>query len=818
MTSKNTDAGRRAVSRRLLCWLPARSVHHGQAGAGRWWVALALACATLLLNPAPATAQAAAAAAAAPADPEDRLDAARDRLQAVQKRLAADATTAQLQALRDEVLALQPEAAELAEELAPALERVEARLGELGPPPKEGAEPADIARERKSLEDSRAALGAQLKLAGLLGVEAEQALETLSEQRRTHFEAELFGRTGSVLAPPFWRELGQGLARDRPRVVALGAELAALARAAPAAAWGGWLLAVAAAVVLRRWLGAVLMRWVTDRAPAGRLRRSALATGSTLLALLVPLVAAHGLRAVLLSEGTPTPALQSLLITAVGAVVFGAYLSGLGRALLAARRPSWRLPRVPDAVAFGLRRLPARLALVLVLGWLADRLATSVNASLATLVAFNGLFALAVTLLIVQAMRRSHRLARQAGAEPGQADGGARPLWASALLIAGSLLVAFSLLCLLSGYVAMGTFIVRQVVWIALVLATTYLLCVLVDDACMAWVAAPAPQDGEAGAPPLLRDQLAVLLSGVLRLALVLFALVLIAAPFGQGPSELLARTSALREGLLVGEIRLAPATVLQAVLVLVLGLLGVRLLQRWLEQRFLPTTRLDAGMRASATSLLGTVGVVFAVALALSAIGLGLERIAWVASALSVGIGFGLQAVVSNFVSGLILLAERPVKVGDWVSLGTGVEGDIRRINVRATEIQMGDRSTVIVPNSEFITKTVRNITHADPIGLVQLKLPLPLDVPADRVRDELMATLTGHESVLGTPAPSVRLEGVEVDKLVFAATGFVASPRQAAAVKSDVLFEALRRLRAIGVVGAAPAAPLPSPDLPPA
>src|SRR3546814_12894424 len=85
-----------------------------------------------------------------------------------------------------------------------------------------------------------------------------------------------------------------------------------------------------------------------------------------------------------------------------------------------------------------------------------------------------------------------------------------------------------------------------------------------------------------------------------------------------------------------------------------------------------------------------------------------------------SVGIGFGLQAVVQNFLSGLILLAERPVKVGDWVSLG-GIEGDIRRINVRATEIQMGDHSTVIVPNSEFITKVVRNVTHASPLGRVR-------------------------------------------------------------------------------------------------
>ena len=90
--------------------------------------------------------------------------------------------------------------------------------------------------------------------------------------------------------------------------------------------------------------------------------------------------------------------------------------------------------------------------------------------------------------------------------------------------------------------------------------------------------------------------------------------------------------------------------------------------------------------MQSSITTLLGYVGGVVVIAIALSALGIGIERIAWVASALSVGIGFGLQAIVQNFISGLILLAERPVKVGDWVVLGDA-EGDVRRINVRATE-----------------------------------------------------------------------------------------------------------------------------------
>src|SRR5690606_16166417 len=121
--------------------------------------------------------------------------------------------------------------------------------------------------------------------------------------------------------------------------------------------------------------------------------------------------------------------------------------------------------------------------------------------------------------------------------------------------------------------------------------------------------------------------------------------------------------------------------------------------------------------MRSSAARLVSYVGYVAAVVVALSAAGIGFDRMAWIVSALSVGIGFGLQAVVQNFVSGLLLLAERPIKVGDWVSLGTDVEGNVRRINARATEIERFDRSTVIVPNSEFITKVVRNVTLSEPL-----------------------------------------------------------------------------------------------------
>ena len=209
-----------------------------------------------------------------------------------------------------------------------------------------------------------------------------------------------------------------------------------------------------------------------------------------------------------------------------------------------------------------------------------------------------------------------------------------------------------------------------------------------------------------------------------------------------------------------------------------------------------LPNTRLDAGMRMSMVTLLGYVGGVLVVVMALATLKVGLQNIAWIASALSVGIGFGLQAIVSNFISGLILLAERPVKVGDWVSLN-GVEGDIRRINVRATEIQLWDRSTVIVPNSQLITQNVRNVTLANALGRVKFSVPMPLDTDAARARDLILEALNAHPATLDTPAPYVQLDSIDAGNLVFSAYAYTRNPRDASTVKSDLQFAVLAKLR---------------------
>jgi potassium-dependent mechanosensitive channel len=209
--------------------------------------------------------------------------------------------------------------------------------------------------------------------------------------------------------------------------------------------------------------------------------------------------------------------------------------------------------------------------------------------------------------------------------------------------------------------------------------------------------------------------------------------------------------------------------------------------------------------MRASLVTLVGYVGMVLLAGVVMSTLHISLTNLTWVVSALSVGIGFGLQAIVQNFISGLILLTERPVKVGDWVSLA-GVEGDIRRINVRATEIQMSDRSTVIVPNSQFITQNVRNVTMGNALGVVGITLTLPLDTDVMQIRELLLSAFTEHEAVLDTPAPSVSFKDLTTTGLIISVSGYVNSPRSVGGTRSDLLFTVLGRLRDVGVALSTP------------
>ncbi|MDB5884262.1 MAG: MscS Mechanosensitive ion channel [Polaromonas sp.] len=738
------------------------------------------------------------------------LDSARAQIDQARKILdSPNAEEADLVSLRAQVLSAGAQADAEAALLEPQLASLQERLSELGIVAPGQTEAPDVVLLRSQLNKARAELDAQFKRAKLLSVESEQTAGEISALRRSEFQARLGERTSSILSKLFWAELKTDIPGDLLRASRVFNAVAVSAQASGARVWFGVGAVLLLLAFLHVWAGRVLLRLATTRVPPGRLRRSLLAWARVLLpaatAGLMAQVVYLGLVWVVRLPPTVMPMAGQL----VGVISFGAYVVGLGHALLLPDRPSWRLLQLPDAVALKLRWLPPFLALLIVLTWVAVQLTAQINASLITTVASDCIVALAMGIAIGVGLLQGNLARQRALTDPElAASWPPSPLWLTTVLGLAWLGVAGSLLALLLGYVALGSFVVHQMAWIATVLGSAYLLAVLVDDG-FSTLLSPQPgvaeankgsTDSTAGLPgsrfTSVRAQAAVLLSGIGRLLVVAIALMLLLAPFGEGPSELFERADKLHQGISIGAFEILPASVLQAALVIILCLFVVRIVRRWLKEDFLPTTSLDAGMQVWTATLFAYAGNLLALSMGLAAVGIGLERVAWVASALSVGIGFGLQAVVQNFVSGIIMLAEKPVKVGDWVSLG-GIEGDIRRINVRATEIQMGDHSTVIVPNSEFITKTVRNVTHANPMGLVKILLPVPMAADADQVRSLILDAFAGHADVLKTPAATVQLDSIDSSGMVFNATAFVNSPRAAYGVRSALLFDMLRRLR---------------------
>ncbi|HEY6941109.1 DUF3772 domain-containing protein [Dokdonella sp.] len=726
------------------------------------------------------------------------LDEARQAIADARKQLdGGDVDDATLSKLRDQMGAVDTHANTLLGDLAPKFDAIAARIDQLGPAPPKGGEARDIAAQRADLEKERAGLDADIKRAKLLIVDSGQVVAQIAQARRANFQARLSQRTPSPLTPTFWRAIATNLDRDvagaRALLVATGAAiLAAFAPEHRVASLVGGALGLLLILLGRWWVERALMRWTADRMPHGRLRRSALAFATVVATTLLTGLGAQAIVLALDWHGVFGDDARALARAVVSAVVFGSYVTGLGRALLAAARPSWRVPPISDDVAVRLRHWPLLLGGAVAFSVLLKHFNEIAGSSLSATIAGSLVIALVYAVLIGSGLLRATR------APDGDAEKSARPAWAGlciALLWAG---VALAFVAALAGYVALAHQVARQMIGLGIVAVTFYLVVHLVEDLFAAALSSQANWARRTfGLDQRVLDQIAVLASGLFRVLALVLALLAALAPFGTEPADLLSQLGRAAAGMKIGQIEVTPVAVFGALAVLALGIAAIRALQRWLHDSYLPTTRLDPGMRTSVTTLLGTAGIVVVVAFALSALGLGLDRIAWVASALSVGIGFGLQAIVQNFVSGLILLVERPVKVGDWVVLGDA-EGDIRRINVRATEIQMGDRSTVIVPNSELITKSVRNVTLANAEGRVRFRVPLPLDSDPARVVDIIKAAFAAHPGVLRQPPPNVLLESIENGSLMFVVVGFIANPRQSGQVRSDLLLDILARLRA--------------------
>ena len=291
-----------------------------------------------------------------------------------------------------------------------------------------------------------------------------------------------------------------------------------------------------------------------------------------------------------------------------------------------------------------------------------------------------------------------------------------------------------------------------------------------------------------------------MLVTGAARVALVVAAGLLILASWGIESDSMFGSLSAAFFGFKVGDVTISVSNIIIALVLFALAMLATRAVQRWLELRYLPLTHLDLGLRASIKTSFGYLGFIVAASLALGNLGLSFEKLAIVAGALSVGIGFGLQSIVNNFVSGLILLWERAVRVGDWIVVGDE-QGFVRRINVRSTEIETFDRATVILPNSNLVSGVVKNWVRTDRVGRVKISLSVALSTDPEQVRTTLVGCAKAHELVLKIPTPAVLFTGITANGLAFDLFCYVEDVETAGRVKSDLHFAIFTAFRETGI-----------------
>ncbi len=727
----------------------------------------------------------------------------RSVLDAVEAGLAdTEISDTDLALMRDRLDGVRSDVRKWITELTVELEAVQKEMQAFGPAPAEGQEPEPeaVAVQRQELQGQLNEISGHIKEAELLIGRIAVDLSKLGELRRSRFTEKVFQRGMSPLSPSIWR-----LALPEMRSISAsvtGSTVRFVSSDTFKQRLAGSIYALLAAI-----LAAVVLVWPVQRWTLKKFGRDPSIQRPTFMQSLratlvvgvarafLPTVAVGLVYLAALSGGLLGDAGKSFAQALFLGVVLFTWSVAFFRASLSPANPGWRIVPIPSKLARAVQSVVIALALAFSVDIVLSEVIVSYSARLAVTALRDFVLAAFVILILANLLLRQQIWAPEDTSEP------PRWRWLRLMLSTGLMVV---LMAGAAGYVAFARFIATQIVMtgglVLVVLVLNRLGREFISHALSeeTWI-------GES-----LRDKLRMDDESASRsefwiglgydTVLALLGLVIAAFIWGADYKDVADWTYQLLFGLKIGNFTFSLVSVFTAILLFVGLVLATRIVQHVLAEKVLTQTQMDKGTRHSIRIGIGYIGIILAALVGISALGLDLSKLAIVAGALSVGIGFGLQNVVNNFVSGLILLVERPVKVGDWIVVGDK-QGYVKRIKVRATEIQTFDRASVFVPNSHLISESVTNWTYADKMGRVIIPVGVAYGTDSGKVMEALLKIAKDHSEVLRDPGPAAVFRGFGDSALNFELRCFLKDVERTISVTSDLCVEIDNAFRDLGI-----------------
>lgn len=707
---------------------------------------------------------------------EDRWNEAAER--AEEAILNGAASPAALEILREELAAQRAESFELMGAGSITVESLEAQLEALGPAPKKDeSEPASRATRRAELTNALSEAEAPILAARQAFSRAEVLIGGVDRLIRQALRAEMFALSPSPFIPANWlpalSHAGEYIARIHGEIVTMlrnpGQELL-LRERAPAA-----VSMITGALFILGLVQPALIRRLENRARDPRqARRNSGIVGALALRLALTAIAAALLSLALQTLDFVPPSAR----TAVNALPKLVYVAvapyWLGHLIFAPSMPEGRLLQMDDAFARRASRYCTALGIVVVFEAINQLVEIDYTFTAATRSIWAAIVVLAGSYCLWQLARILVQAGRDDPANPSdEHDGGVLLIGRLIQLVTGAAIASVAV-----GYVEIAREAMDPTIMslgLAGVAVTVHKVLVYL----LLWLL------GGNGYRETAAQSLLPVGVGILVTFLLLPVLALL---WGARTADLTDALTLLNEGVEIGGRRISVTTAVMLLAVFASGIFVTRWLQRFLGRTVLPRTRLDSGGRNAVVTGSGYVGLILSALVAVSVAGLDLSNLAIVAGALSVGIGFGLQAVVSNFVSGIILLAERPIREGDWIEV-SGHSGIVQKISVRSTRIETFDRHDVIVPNADLITGAVKNMTLSSTIGRIIIPVSVSHGSDLELVASILRQAAEQHPRVERQPAPAVPLVGLGESSMDFELRCFIDDVSAGLSVKSDLL-----------------------------